>query len=80
MRNIRASIGGVDLDAVMQVGSMDIQEWFDSAKVGAVIAPDPDRLPAAMVESTTEFDWAELPESLRDSLRDWCRAFSDWAA
>ena len=39
----------------------------------------PDRLPQAMVEATTEFDWAELPNYLKDIMRHAAREFSQWA-
>ncbi len=38
-----------------------------------------DRFPQAMVEATTEFDWAELPEHIKDVMRDAARKFSAWA-
>ena len=39
----------------------------------------PDRLPGAMVEAVTEYDWAELPEYIKDSLRAACKQFAHWA-
>jgi len=39
----------------------------------------PDRFPQAMVESTTEFDWAELPDWLKDAMRNAADAFRHWA-
>jgi hypothetical protein len=39
----------------------------------------PDRLPGAMVESVTEYDWADLPDYLKDIMRNACREFVLWA-
>jgi len=32
-----------------------------------------------MVEAVTEYDWAELPEYIKDSLRAACKQFAHWA-
>ena len=39
----------------------------------------PDRLPQAMVEGSTEYDWAELPNYLKDILRNAARELAHWA-
>jgi len=39
----------------------------------------PDRFPQAMVEGSTEFDWAELPEYLKDIMRNAAKEFNHWA-
>ena len=39
----------------------------------------PDRLPQAMVEGSTEYDWAELPEWLKDIMRNAAKEFAHWA-
>ena len=38
-----------------------------------------DRFPQAMVEATTEYDWAELPDYLQDIMRNAAREFNHWA-
>lgn len=38
-----------------------------------------DRFPRAMLEGSTEFDWAELPENLKDVLRAAARKINEWA-
>ena len=38
-----------------------------------------DRLPQAMVEGSTEYDWAELPNYLKDIMRNAAREFAQWA-
>ena len=38
-----------------------------------------DRLPQAMVEASTEFDWTELPHYLQDIMRAAAREVSQWA-
>lgn len=38
-----------------------------------------DKLPAAMVENTSEYEWAELPEWLKEKFREVGREFTDWA-
>ena len=43
-------------------------------------AEGPDRLPQAMVEAATEYDWAELPEWLKRSIRDAATDLRHWAA
>jgi hypothetical protein len=32
-----------------------------------------------MVESVTEYDWADLPDYLKDIMRNACREFVLWA-
>jgi hypothetical protein len=32
-----------------------------------------------MVEGTTEYDWAELPDYLKDIIREAAKALSEWA-
>ena len=39
----------------------------------------PDRFPQAMVEGTTEYDWAELPDYLKDIMRKAAHEFTQWA-
>lgn len=39
----------------------------------------PDRLPQAMIEGSTEYDWAELPEYLKEIMRQAARDFTRWA-
>jgi hypothetical protein len=39
----------------------------------------PDRLPQAMVEGSTEYDWAELPDWLKDSIRNAAKDLKHWA-
>jgi len=39
----------------------------------------PDRLPQAMVEGSTEFDWAELPDYLKDIIRNAAGELARWA-
>ena len=38
-----------------------------------------DHFPQAMVENTTEYDWAELPDWLKDQFREVAREFNHWA-
>ena len=51
-----------------------------TAVIGEVIERNPDALPQAMIECTTEFDYAELPDDLQADLKDWCERFTRWAA
>jgi len=39
----------------------------------------PDGLPQAMIEGSTEFDWAELPDYLKDIMRHAASEFTHWA-
>lgn len=39
----------------------------------------PDRFPQAMVEGSTEYDWADMPDWLQDKFRDVAREFTHWA-
>ena len=39
----------------------------------------PDRLPQAMVEASTEYDWDELPDYLQDILRKAAGELAQWA-
>lgn len=41
-------------------------------------AEGPDRLPQAMIEGATEYDWAELPDSLKDVMRHAAAEFQRW--
>jgi hypothetical protein len=38
-----------------------------------------DRLPQAMVEAATEFDWIDLPDYLQDTLRNAAEELRRWA-
>ena len=38
-----------------------------------------DKLPQAMVEGSTEYDWAELPDYLKDIMRDAANELAHWA-
>lgn len=38
----------------------------------------PDRLPQAMVEGSTEYDWAELPPGVQDALRYAASVLRNW--
>lgn len=38
-----------------------------------------DRFPQAMIENTTEYDWAELPDWLKDVMRHAAKEFRRWA-
>ena len=40
---------------------------------------DRDRFPQAMIEGSTEYDWAELPEWLKDVMRNAADEFRRWA-
>ena len=46
---------------------------------GTVVEYDRTRLPQAMVECTTEYDYAELPAPMRATLEEWCEQFNEWA-
>lgn len=39
----------------------------------------PDRLPQAMVEGSTEYDWVDLPDYLKEIMRHAARDFTRWA-
>lgn len=41
--------------------------------------PPTDHFPQAMVEGTTEYDWAELPDWLQDVMRHAADEFRRWA-
>jgi len=40
---------------------------------------DRDRFPRAMIEGSTEYDWADLPDWLKDVMRDAADDFWRWA-
>ena len=40
---------------------------------------DADRFPQAMIEGSSEFDWDELPDHLKDVLRGAAREVNQWA-
>ena len=56
------------------------RELSIAALSGQIIQRDSTRLPQAMVESTTEFDYHELPDALREGLEEWCALFTRWAS
>lgn len=39
-----------------------------------------DRLPQAMVECATEYDWADLPDAIKQVMRAAAETFRVWAA
>lgn len=39
----------------------------------------PDRLPQAMVEGATEYDWSELPDYLQEIIRQAARDLTRWS-
>ncbi len=54
---------------------------IDRQPIEGVVVDDRDRIEdfcQGVVESMTEWDWAELPEPLRDGLRTWARGFFAW--
>jgi hypothetical protein len=40
---------------------------------------DRDRFPQAMIEGSTEYDWADLPDWLKDVMRNAADEFRRWA-
>lgn len=51
----------------------------DPVRPTGISESDPERLAQAFVEGTTEYDLAEIPESARRDLVEWCAAFMEWA-
>lgn len=43
------------------------------------LAEGADRFPQAMIEGSTEYDWGELPDDLKDVMRHAADQFRLWA-